>query len=114
MNSFKSAKHLGTRLFFVVVFFLPLIAGSTPPVPADDEAASRAVYTITHAADGNEVAVYKRANDGSLSFEASYPTGGLGSGEGLGSQGAVILRENGRRLFVVNAGSNQVSIFAVK
>lgn len=114
MKRFKSAKHLGTRLFFAVVFLLPWIAGFTTPAAAREEGAARAVYTITNASDGNEVAVYTRANDGSLSFQASYPTGGLGSGVDLGSQGAVILSENGRRLFAVNAGSNQISVFAVK
>jgi 6-phosphogluconolactonase (cycloisomerase 2 family) len=38
----------------------------------------------------------------------------LGSGAGLGSQEAVALSENGRWLFVVNAGSNQVSVFLVR
>jgi 6-phosphogluconolactonase (cycloisomerase 2 family) len=115
MNSFKSAKHLGTRLLLAVVFLLPLIAGFTAPVAADEEEGStqRAVYTMTNAPDGNEVVVFKRAGDGSLSHRETVPTGGLGSGTGLGSQGSVILRENGRRLLVVNAGSNQVSVFAV-
>ncbi|HMB24878.1 MAG TPA: beta-propeller fold lactonase family protein, partial [Anaerolineales bacterium] len=114
MNSFKSAKHFGIRLFVAAVFLLPLIAGFTVPAAAKDEGAPGAVYTITNATDGNEVAVYERSNNGSLSFQASYPTDGLGSGVDLGSQGAVILRENGRRLFVVNAGSNQISVFAVR
>src|SRR5688572_9164132 len=116
MKSFEFAKHLGTRLILAVVLLLPSIAASTSPVFADDDEGSgrRAVYTITNAAEGNEVAVYERSADGSLTFMASYPTGGLGSGSGLGSQGAVILRENGRRLFVVNAGSNNISVFAVR
>lgn len=114
MKSFELAKHLGTRFIFAVVLLLPLIAGFTSPAAADDNGGRLAVYTITNDANGNEVAVYERSADGSLSFMGSYPTGGLGSGAGLGSQGSVILRENGRRLFVVNAGSNQISMFAVK
>ncbi len=113
MKSSEFAKHLGTRLLLAVVLLLPVLAAFTSPVAADDNS-SRAVYTITNNANGNEVVVYERSANGSLSFMASYPTGGLGSGAGLGSQGAVILRENGRRLFVVNAGSNQVSVFAVR
>jgi 6-phosphogluconolactonase (cycloisomerase 2 family) len=46
-------------------------------------------------------------------MQESVSTGGLGSGTGLGSQGAVILSENGRRLFVVNAGSNQISVLKI-
>ena len=116
MRSFEFAKHFGTRLILAMVFLLPLLAGFTSPVAADDGqgGARSAVYTITNDADGNEVAVYERSADGSLTFMATYPTGGLGSGAGLGSQGSVILRENGRRLFVVNAGSNQISVFAVR
>ncbi len=113
MNGFKSAKQLGTRLFIALVFLLPLIAASTIPAGAKSEDAARAVYTITNATNGNAVAVYNRANDGSLSFQASYPAGGSGSGVDLGSQGSVILSENGRRLFTVDAGSNQISAFAV-
>jgi 6-phosphogluconolactonase (cycloisomerase 2 family) len=37
----------------------------------------------------------------------------LGSGAGLGSQSAVILSQNNHWLFVVNAGSNEISTFAV-
>jgi 6-phosphogluconolactonase (cycloisomerase 2 family) len=40
-------------------------------------------------------------------------TQGLGTGAGLGSQGAVTLSGNGRWLFVVNAASNSLSTFAV-
>jgi len=115
MNSFKSAKHLGTRLLLVVVFLLPWVAGFTSPVRADDDDGSgRAVYTMTNAADGNEVVVYIRSGSGSLSLQGSFSTDGLGSGAGLGSQEAVALSENGRWLFVVNAGSNQVSVFLVR
>ena len=72
-----------------------------------------AVYTMTNAAAGNEVVAYDRLADGSLRFEGAYPTGGLGSGDGLGNQGGVVLSDNGRWLLVVNAGSNEVSVFAL-
>jgi 6-phosphogluconolactonase (cycloisomerase 2 family) len=41
-------------------------------------------------------------------------TQGLGSGAGLGSQGAVTLSGDGRTLFVVNAGSHTVSSFVIR
>lgn len=115
MNSLKLARHLGIRLFLAVMLLLPLMTGFAMTVRADDDddGAHPAVYTITNEAEGNEVVVFQRSSDGSLSMAESFSTGGLGSGAGLGSQGAVILRENGRRLFVVNAGSNQISVFAV-
>lgn len=116
MKILKLFRHYGTRMILVAVFVLPLIAGFTSPVAADDDNddAAGAVYTITNAVSGNEVLVYKRSANGSLSFLNSYPAEGLGSGAGLGSQEAVALSKNGRWLFVVNAGSNQVSVFAVR
>jgi 6-phosphogluconolactonase len=72
-----------------------------------------AVFTLTNEAAGNAVAVFSRGSDGTLMPEGTVPTGGLGSGSGLGSQGAVALSENGRWLFAVNAGSDDVSVFDV-
>lgn len=113
MKNLRFAKHLGTRMILIAVFLLPLIAGFTTPVAADnDKNAQHVVYTMTNAASGNEVVVLQRSSNGSAS-QTTFSTGGLGSGAGLGSQGAVILTENHRWLFVVNAGSNQVSVFAV-
>ncbi len=72
-----------------------------------------AVYSETNSPSGNAVLVYARAADGSLSAQPSVPTGGAGTGAGLGSQGSVTLSEDGNWLLVVNAGSNEVSSFAV-
>jgi 6-phosphogluconolactonase len=77
------------------------------------ELAGRAVFTMSNAAAGNSVIAFARSVDGSLAPAGETPTGGLGSGGGLGSQGAVTLTEDGRFLLVVNAGSNDVSAFAV-
>jgi 6-phosphogluconolactonase len=112
----KNFKHLGTRMILIAMLLLLLLAGFTTPARADDHAggARRAVYTITNAADGNEVVVFRRSNDGSLVHHETVSTGGWGTGAGLGSQGAVILNKNGRWLFVVNAGSNQISVLRVR
>lgn len=69
------------------------------------------VYTTTNAAGANEVLAFPRSPDGTLSGPTAYATGGDGAGMGLGSQGAVVLSHNGRWLLVVNAGSNDVSVF---
>ncbi len=73
-----------------------------------------AVFVLTNASGGNAVAAFNRAGDGSLTPAGTFATGGLGTGAGLGSQSAVILSANGRRLFAVNAGSNDISVFAVR
>ncbi len=72
-----------------------------------------AVYTLTNQTAGNAVAMYARAADGSLTWLGSVATGGSGAGSSLGSQGAVALSDDGRWLFAVNAGSNDISSFAV-
>ena len=72
-----------------------------------------AVYTLTNSATGNEVAIFNRAADGTLTAAGTVSTGGLGTGAGLGSQGALTLSKNGKWLFAVNAGSDDVSVFAV-
>jgi 6-phosphogluconolactonase len=79
---------------------------------AHRDAPSGAVYSITNATTGNGVAYFKSGADGSLALVATYATGGVGTGAGLGSQGAVAL--SGDLLFAVNAGSDSISEFAVK
>ena len=81
----------------------------------DDDDGLRAgkVFTSSNAAGGNELLVYAGAAGG-LELVARAATGGLGSGAGLGSQGAVALAGDGRHVYVVNAGSNTVSAFALQ
>ena len=71
------------------------------------------VYTMSNAAAGNRILAFDRAPNGKLIPAGSFPTGGLGSGGGLGNQGGLVLSDNDRWLLAVNAGSNDVSLFAV-
>ncbi len=84
--------------------------GASAAASAD---APGAVYALTNAAGANAVAIYARSVDGSLTWLGSVATGGSGAGSSLGSQGAVALSDDGRWLFAVNAGSNDISSFAV-
>ncbi len=96
--------------------------GPAPVAPADGPSLARiagaadpgAVFTSTNAAGINAVLVYARDPDGRLGAPVTVPTGGAGLGSGLGSQGSVVLTGNRRFLLVVNAGSNDVSVFRVK
>lgn len=74
---------------------------------------SGAVYTLTNSAAGNEVAIFNRAADGTLTAAGTVATGGLGTGGGLGSQSALTLSANHKWLLAVNAGSNEISVLAV-
>jgi 6-phosphogluconolactonase len=70
------------------------------------------VYVQTNDADNNEVVVFGRKEDGSLERLSGYLTGGIGSGAPhLPSQSSVVLADG--RLFVTNAGSDDVTAFAV-
>jgi len=73
-----------------------------------------ALYTMTNDASGNAVIMFHRTAHGLLVPGGTFSTGGLGSGSGLGNQGALILSEGGRLLFVVNPGSDEISVFRVQ
>lgn len=77
-----------------------------------------AVYALTNGTAGNAVGVWDRAKDGTLTFNKTVSTGGLGIGdgpdtEGLQSQGALILGKNNKFLYAVNAGSDNITVFKV-
>ena len=72
-----------------------------------------AVYTLTNQTSGNAVAIFDRSANGVLTFAGEVPTGGLGTGGALDSQGAVVLSEDARWLLAANAGSDDISVFAV-
>jgi len=113
MLTFKAIYRLLSRAFLSAAFILPLAAGLARPVAAENNEPG-AVYTQSNSAAGNEILVYARSAEGTLAYQDAFATGGAGSGAGLGSQGSVVLSENGRWLYSVNAGSNQVSVFSVK
>src|SRR2546427_10496898 len=83
---------------------------------ADAEDTPGAVYTLMNqvaANGGNAVAIFQRSAGGTLTAAGTVPTGGTGTGSSLGSQGALALSDDGRWLFTVNAGSNDISAFRV-
>ncbi len=90
---------------------------SATPLRASEETVGT-VYTMTNALPGNAVLVFNRNDDGGLAAGGTFSTGGLGSGGrepdfGLGNAGALALSEDEQLLFVVNPGSDDVSLFAV-
>lgn len=78
------------------------------------DAATGAVYTMTNDMTHNAAAVFSRDPDGTLTPLGHFFTGGRGTGGGLGSQGAVALSPGRWWLYVVNAGSNDISTFRVR
>lgn len=69
------------------------------------------VYTMDNDSSGNHVIVLRRDDKGALTHDATFPTGGTGTGAGLGSQGAIA--QSDHRLFVCNAGSNNITVFDI-
>ncbi len=107
------------RTTAIVVSLWSLILVLSPlPLTAQQDVVG-AVYTMSNDPSGNAVLVFNRAADGSLTPGGAFSTGGLGTGGrepdlGLANAGALALSENHRLLFVVNPGSDDVSVFAVK
>lgn len=92
----------------------PTIAEPFGGPPALARADVGAVFTISNATAGNAVLVYARGVDGTLTPAGAVPTGGTGTGGGLGSQGALVLARGGHLIVVVNAGSNSITSFRVQ
>jgi 6-phosphogluconolactonase (cycloisomerase 2 family) len=72
-----------------------------------------AVYVASNAPGVNEILVFDRDVEGGLTPAGSVATGGSGTGGGLGNQGGLVLTDDERFLFVVNAGSDSISAFAI-
>lgn len=86
-------------------------AGTASAGTASSGDASGQVFQNTNPAGPNAVQVYRRQADGTLVAGALVPTGGTGTGASLGNQGGVV--RSGRLLFVVNAGDDTVTSFAI-
>ena len=82
--------------------------------------AQKTLFVQTNNTSANKIMVYDRAWDGTLTFAASYATGGAGgtaagaTADPLASQNSLVTTDHGRVLLAVNAGSNTVSLFRVR
>jgi len=101
----------------------PVLAGADVPfgpAGAAGPASQHVVFVQTDNTAGNQVVAYNRAADGALSLAGTYNTGGLGGQltgsvvDHLASQGSLTASPDGSTLYAVNAGSNTVSVFAVR
>jgi 6-phosphogluconolactonase len=80
---------------------------------SDTSGASGHVYAQTNDAAGNAVVAFERHDDGRLTPDETVATGGLGTSAGLGDQAALTITADREHLLVVNAGSDDVSLFEV-
>ena len=77
------------------------------------ELAAPAVYTLSNQVAANQLASFRRGENGNLTRDNEYTTGGTGTAAGLGSQGALAWSKKWQRFFAVNAGNNTVSMLAI-
>ena len=108
MYAMGMLRRLRLSLVFLAALLLLLALGTGIAQAAPS---AGAVYTLTNAAT-NQVMVFNRAPDGTLTPAGAFDTGGMGGSLG-GPQGAIALSQDNRWLFAVNAGSNDVTVFAV-
>ena len=74
------------------------------------------LYVNDNTGGVNTIAGFDRHADGTLTPIAGSPfvAGGVGTGKGIASQGALQLTSDGRYLLAVDAGSNQISLLRIK
>lgn len=71
------------------------------------------VFTMSNGSNSNKVLTWSRSSNGSLTYIGQTRTGGRGTGGPLNNQAALALSPGGEWLYVVNPGSNTISVFRV-
>jgi 6-phosphogluconolactonase (cycloisomerase 2 family) len=102
---------LGVALAATVGVATPASAAGPDPYPIP--ILGRTLFTQTNSPAGNVIHTVRYRPLGGLYAAESYPTGGTGTGAGLGSQGSVVVTPDERYLLAVNAGSDSVTAFPV-
>ena len=109
-----------TLLVLVVAACLALCGLSA--VSAQTPAVVGAAYTMSNVQSGNSVVVSSIDATGNVTYAATVPTGGQGSAGQSGtvgalgslfSQSSLVVDQSRSLLFVVNSGSNSLSMFAI-
>lgn len=103
---------LPSALALILIVPAVALAGAVAPT-AGPAATAGAVFTMTNSATGNQVWAYDVATSGALTPAGHFATHGVGTGASLGDQGALALSASHQWLFVVNAGSNTITVFRV-
>jgi 6-phosphogluconolactonase (cycloisomerase 2 family) len=114
-------RHL-IRLSAVIAAMATALLGA-PAVLAnadEGEGGQHAVFVQTNDPNGNSIAAYARNGNGTLTYAATYATGGKGGRaagaavDPLASQSSLVYDSEHHLLLAPNAGSNTVSVFSVR
>jgi 6-phosphogluconolactonase len=119
----RKTRSLVSVFFLGLVTLVPVSGGQPQERSFPQLSDTGAVLAMTNAPSGNEVLMYRRAQDGTLTFIDRFATGGTGTSilrelcnmpDVLGSQGSLTLSEDKRWLFAANSSSHDVSVFRVE
>ena len=104
-----------TASIFVGLASLALVLPSTASASKKSNL-RESVYVMNNSPNGNRIQTFRKRANGTLKLIASRPTGGLGAGDNaeadpLGGQDSIITSDDGRFLYAVNAGSDNISVF---
>ncbi len=91
----------------------PLSSGEVSGAASPLSSSAGAAFAMTNRSTSNQIITYRRAANGALTRVDSVRTRGNGIGTDLDTQGALLLSEDHRFLYAANAGSDNVSVFAV-
>ncbi len=110
--------YLAARVAATVGSLALMLGGSLTAVHAAPDRSDVVghLYVNDNTQGTNSVSGFDRHADGSLTpIQGSpFPTGGTGTGQGVGSQGGLQTSSDGRFLLVADAGSSQISVLAIR
>ncbi len=109
---------LMTAVVLMAVFQLSMAVSAQDDKDSNSSSNERnraegAVFAMTNATADNEIVVYERFRNGTISRVRSVSTRGLGQGVDTDTQGPLRLSADNRFLYAVNPGSDNISVFEV-
>jgi len=107
-----SARHPSSTLP-ILRFFAFLLALAPAHAEERRDADDRVAFVLSNDPTSNSVLMFRRAAGGELTLLGAAPTGGRGTGAGLGNQGALALSEDGQWLVAVNPATDDITAFAL-
>src|SRR5215210_5379782 len=109
-------KHVTALAALFAAAVVAAAVGAQPAAAKHDK--FQLVFVQTNELDGNRIVAFERRDDGRLTRDGTYDTGGLGGiaapgteSDRLASQGSLVYDREHRVLLAVNAGSDSVSVF---
>lgn len=101
-NKYNIMRNIGSWFVLIAMAFLPSSAAFADPT----------VFVASNQITGNNLLSFRIGGGGKIYSSRPVPTGGVGTGIGLGNQGGIAVTRS--LLAVVNAGSNDLSLFDTK